>query len=189
MEYQAKAKKGLVQQGWKDSHDSVFHRDGSLASAPIALCEVQAYVFAAKQAAAKVAAAFGLTELARKLERQAETLQERFERDFWDDELSFYVLALDGEKKPCRVRTSNAGHCLWAGIVGQDRADCVAERLLSDELFCGWGIRTVGSGELRYNRMAYHNGSVWPHDNAIVARGFSRYGHQDKSDESIECNV
>ncbi len=181
VEYQAKAKKGLIQQGWKDSYDSVFHRDGSLASAPIALCEVQAYVFAAKGAAAKVASALRLSELAHKLEGQAETLQERFERDFWDDELSFYVLALDGDKKPCRVRTSNAGHCLWGGIAGQDRADCVAEHLLSDELFCGWGIRTVGSGELRYNPMAYHNGSVWPHDNAIIASGLSRYGHKAKA--------
>jgi glycogen debranching enzyme len=178
VEYQAKAKKGLVQQGWKDSHDSIFHSDGTLAEAPIALCEVQAYVFGAKKAAARIASALQKPDLARKLEREALAIQYEFETQFWDDELGTYALALDGQKRPCRVRTSNAGHCLWAGITMPERAARVVETLFSEELFCGWGIRTLGSGEARYNPMAYHNGSVWPHDNALIASGMSRYGYK-----------
>ena len=178
VEYQAKAQRGLVQQGWKDSHDSVFHQDGSLASPPIALCEVQAYVYGAKKAAARIAARFELSELARKLDREVEVLQEQFERQFWDEDLGIYVLALDGEKRPCRVRSSNAGHCLWPGIASQEHASRLSKTLLSENLFCGWGIRTIGSGEVRYNPMSYHNGSVWPHDNAIIASGLARYGYK-----------
>jgi glycogen debranching enzyme len=181
IEYQAKAQKGLVQQGWKDSHDSVFHRDGSLAPAPIALCEVQAYVFGARKAAARIASALQLRDLAQKLEREAEAIRYEFERQFWDDELGTYVLALDGEKKPCRVRTSNAGHCLWTGIASRERAGHLSRTLLADDMFCGWGVRTVASSEVRYNPMAYHNGSVWPHDNALVASGLGRYGHKDEA--------
>jgi glycogen debranching enzyme len=158
----------------------VFYRNGVLASAPIALCEVQAYVFAAKKSAAQMAAALQLPELFRKLAREAEGMRHEFERQFWDDDLGTYVLALDGEKKPCRVRTSNAGHCLWAGIAGQSRADRIVQTLMAEDLFCGWGIRTLGSGEVRYNPMAYHNGSVWPHDNALIAAGFARYGHKNE---------
>lgn len=187
VEYQAKAKKGLVQQGWKDSHDSVFHRDGSLASPPIALCEVQAYVFGAKKAASRIASALQLTDFSLKLELEARTVRDKFERQFWDDELGTYVLALDGEKRPCRVRTSNAGHCLWAGIACQERADRLVKTLLSEELFCGWGIRTLASGEVRYNPMSYHNGSVWPHDNALIASGLGRYGHQAEGLKILEA--
>jgi glycogen debranching enzyme len=181
VEYQAKMQKGLVQQGWKDSHDSVFHSNGVLAAAPIALCEVQAYVFAAKKSAAQMAGALQLPDLFRKLEREAEAIRHEFERQFWDDELETYVLALDGEKKPCRVRTSNAGHCLWAGIADQERARRLVSTLMSDDLFCGWGVRTLGSREVRYNPMAYHNGSVWPHDNALIAGGLARYGYRSEA--------
>lgn len=181
VEYRAKAEKGLIQQGWKDSHDSIFHADGSLADAPIALCEVQAYVYAAKLLAARMAATLGNCELSEKLTREAHALQEKFERDFWDESLGTYVLALDAHKKPCRVLASNAGHCLWAGIASPERAEHVMTTLLSDLLFCGWGIRTVGSNEVRYNPMSYHNGSVWPHDNALVAAGFSRYGYKEEA--------
>ena len=176
VEYCAKGSRGLVQQGWKDSHDSVFHSNGELATAPIALCEVQAYVYGAKTAGSRLAREFGHLELAAKLASQAEILRTRFEQEFWDEELGTYVLALDSRKRPCRVRSSNAGHCLWTGIAGLDRSHILVQTLLSDHLFCGWGIRTLGSGEVRYNPMSYHNGSVWPHDNAIIASGLVRYG-------------
>ena len=181
VEYRAKAEKGLIQQGWKDSHDSVFHHDGSLAVPPIALCEVQAYVYGAKKSAARIAAILGLPALALKFDHEAATLQEKFERQFWDEELGSYVLALDGEKKACRVRSSNAGHCLWTGIASEEHAGRLAQTLLSENSFCGWGIRTIGSSEVRYNPMSYHNGSVWPHDNAIIASGLARYGHKQEA--------
>ncbi len=187
VEYQAKGRKGLVQQGWKDSHDSVFHRDGSLAGAPIALCEVQGYVFAAKKAAAQIALGLRLFDLAQKLNQAAETLSGAFDREFWDEDLGTYVLALDGEKRPCRVRSSNAGHCLWAGIAHQQRADRLAVTLLAEDLFCGWGVRTLSSSEVRYNPMAYHNGSVWPHDNALIASGLGRYGHKSEALKILEA--
>jgi glycogen debranching enzyme len=175
VEYFRRSPKGLVQQGWKDSHDSVFHSDGKLAEGPIALCEVQAYVYAAKNGIAEAALALGHTGRAADLQREARELQERFERAFWCEELSTYGLALDGEKKLCRVRTSNAGHCLFAGIASREHAARTAETLLSIDSFSGWGIRTVSSNEIRYNPMSYHNGSVWPHDNALIASGMGRY--------------
>jgi glycogen debranching enzyme len=176
IEYRAQSERGLIQQGWKDSYDSVFHKDGTLASPSIALCEVQAYVYGARKAASRIATQLGLLELAQTLDRMAERLKEKFESEFWDDELGTYFLALDGEKKACRVRSSNAGHCLWTGIASPEHASRLAKSLLSEDLFCGWGIRTLGSGEVRYNPMSYHNGSVWPHDNAIIASGLARYG-------------
>jgi glycogen debranching enzyme len=175
VEYYRHAADGLVHQGWKDSHDSVFHADGSLAEGPIALCEVQGYVYAAKMAAAELAAILNHPEMAARWVRQAEDLRERFERAFWCDELSTYALALDGKKRPCRVRTSNPGHCLFTGIASHDRAARVGNTLLADSSFCGWGVRTVASGEVRYNPMSYHNGSVWPHDNSIIGAGLARY--------------
>src|SRR4029077_6357262 len=110
---------------------------------------------------------------------QAEALRQRFEEVFWCEDLSTYALALDGKKRPCRVRTSNAGQCLFTGIVGPERAKRVAQTLLSEDSFSGWGIRTVAASEARYNPMSYHNGSIWPHDNALIAHGFTRYGLQD----------
>jgi len=179
VEYFRRSSSGLVHQGWKDSPDSVFHSDGTLAESPIALCEVQGYVYAARCAAAKLAAALGLTELAEELKHRAQGLKEKFERSFWCEDLSTYVLALDGKKRPCYVRTSNAGHCLFTGIAGPERAKRVAETLLSQELFSGWGIRTLASSEVRYNPMSYHNGSIWPHDNALIAYGLARYGFKE----------
>jgi glycogen debranching enzyme len=181
IEYKAKSQKGLTQQGWKDSHDSVFYRDGVLAAPPIALCEVQAYAYGAKKAAARIASYLGFSDLAEVLERKAGRLREQFEREFWDNELGCYVLALDGEKKPCRVRSSNAGHCLWTGIASEEHAARMAKTLMHEDYFCGWGIRTLASGEVRYNPMSYHNGSVWPHDNAIIASGLARYGYKDEA--------
>jgi glycogen debranching enzyme len=181
VEYQARSEKGLIHQGWKDSHDAVFHSDGTLADAPIALCEVQAYVYGARLAAARIAESFGQTLLAQKQNRQAQSLQKRFESEFWDDNLGSYVLALDANKKPCRVLTSNAGQALFTGIVSPERAARLATILLDENLFCGWGIRTVASNEIRYNPMSYHNGSVWPHDNSLIAAGLARYGYKEQA--------
>jgi glycogen debranching enzyme len=176
IEYMRTSPQGLIQQGWKDSHDSISHADGSLVRGPIALCEVQGYAYAAKRAAAALAAALGNADMAARLLKQARELQERFERAFWCDDLSTYALAMDGDKRPCRVRSSNPGHCLMAGIADPERARRTAGTLLNASSFSGWGVRTLADGEVRYNPMSYHNGSVWPHDNALIAYGFARYG-------------
>lgn len=176
VEYARRTKRGLVNQGWKDSSDSVFHANGELAEGPIALCEVQGYVYAARRAAANLARSMGDGGMADRFSAQAEEIRRAFEQTFWSEDLGTYVLALDGEKRPCEVRSSNAGHCLWAGIASPDRAARVAANLLDATSFSGWGIRTVASGTRRYNPMAYHNGSIWPHDNALIAAGFARYG-------------
>jgi glycogen debranching enzyme len=176
VEYARRTPRGLAQQGWKDSQDSVFHADGEMAEGPIALCEVQAYVYAARRAAAELAEALGDPARAAALREQAERLQLQFEEAFWSEELSTYALALDGHKRPCLVRTSNAGHCLWTGIASTARARRTAGTLLAGDSFTGWGIRTLSAAERRYNPMSYHNGSIWPHDNAILAAGFARYG-------------
>jgi glycogen debranching enzyme len=175
VEYSRRSKHGLIHQGWKDSHDAVFHSDGSLAEPPIALCEVQSYVYAAKLEASGLAELFGDEPIARQLKKQADSLRQRFEEAFWCEDLSTYALALDGNKRPCRVLTSNAGHCLFAGIATEEHARRVATTLTDDESFSGWGVRTVASSESRYNPMSYHNGSVWPHDNSLIAAGFARY--------------
>jgi len=169
-------KKGLRNQGWKDSHDSVFHSDGTLAEGPIALCEVQGYRYAALLDAALLARVLKKPDLPLRLEAQALELKENFNRHFWDEELGTYVLALDGGKRPCRVSTSNAGHTLFTGIAEPERARRIAEAMTREPLFSGWGIRTVSASEVLYNPMSYHNGSVWPHDNALIAAGMSRYG-------------
>jgi glycogen debranching enzyme len=176
LEYARRCSNGLIQQGWKDSYDSVFHADGSLAEPPIALCEVQGYAFAAWRAAATLAAARGEQTLAREWEVRAERLRASFEERFWCEDLGTYALALDGKKRPCRVRTSNAAHALFSAIAPPERARLVASSLMSDASFAGWGVRTVAAGEARYNPMSYHNGSIWPHDNAIAAVGLARYG-------------
>lgn len=176
VEYGRKSEDGLINQGWKDSHDSVFHADGTLAQGPIALVEVQGYVYAARLAAADIARRLGFAEKAHPLKAKAAALRKRFDTHFWDEELETYVLALDADRKPCRVRTSNAGHALFTGIALPSRAAQVARTLTGSASFSGWGVRTVAAGEARYNPMSYHNGSVWPHDNALVALGFARYG-------------
>jgi glycogen debranching enzyme len=176
VEYARRSPTGLVHQGWKDSSDSVMHEDGTLADAPIALCEVQGYVFEARRQGARLATLLGLDDRARVLARQAKELRERFERAFWSDDLATYALALDGTKRSCQVRASNAGHCLFTGIAHPARARRVAETLMGEAFFTGWGIRTLAADEVRYNPMSYHNGSIWPHDNAIIGAGFARYG-------------
>jgi glycogen debranching enzyme len=176
VEYRRATEQGLANQGWKDSFDAVFHADGRLAEGHIALCEVQGYVFAAKRLLARVARRLGFEDRASKLDAEAEFLRERFEQAFWCEELGTYALALDGGKEQCRVRTSNAGQLLFTGIVREDRARRVASDLMSQKFFSGWGIRTVARGEARYNPMSYHDGSIWPHDNALIVLGFARYG-------------
>lgn len=181
VEYQRVSSAGLIQQGWKDSWDSVFHADGSMAEGPIALCEVQGYVYAAKRHAAKMAEALGEFSLAEDLEKQAAELQINFQRDFWSEDLSCYALALDGKKQPCLVPSSNAGQCLFTGIASPEHAGRMAKELLSPQFFSGWGIRTIPKGTARYNPMAYHNGSIWPHDNSLIALGLAHYGETKKA--------
>ena len=185
VEYSRRSKDGLVQQGWKDSNDSVFHADGRLAEGPIALCEVQGYVYAAKRGAAHLALVLGDRSKSSALESQAATLRNRFDEAFWCDEISTYALALDGKKRRCSVRTSNPGHCLYTGIASTDHAFRVAHSLLKKECFSGWGIRTVATGEARYNPLSYHNGSVWPHDNALIAAGLAGYGFKEMAGEIL----
>ncbi len=179
IEYSRQHESGLVNQGWKDSHDSVFHADGRLADGPIALCEVQGYVYAAKRYGAIIALELKKTTTAASLEQAADQLRRQFEDDFWCDELSTYALALDGEKRPCRIKSSNAGQVLFSGIADAERAALVADGLLGGDMFSGWGIRTLSTSEARYNPMSYHNGSVWPHDNALIGIGLARYGHTE----------
>jgi glycogen debranching enzyme len=176
VEYQRASEQGLANQGWKDSYDAIFHADGTLAEGYIALAEVQGYVFAAKQLAARCALRLGKRDRAAQLIDAATALAERFEEAFWCEDLGTYALALDGAKRPCKVRTSNAGQLLFSGMIREDRARKVANDLLRPHFFSGWGIRTVAHGEVRYNPMSYHDGSIWPHDNALIALGLARYG-------------
>jgi glycogen debranching enzyme len=176
VEYDRQTDQGLANQGWKDSHDAVFHANGRLAKGPIALAEVQGYVFMAKRLAARAARRLGRTVLADALDSQAMTLAARFDDAYWMPAFGTYALALDGDKRPCAVQTSNAGQVLLTGIAPRERAIAVAECLMRPAFFSGWGIRTVSQEEPRYNPMSYHNGSIWPHDNALIALGFARYG-------------
>ncbi|RYC32367.1 amylo-alpha-1,6-glucosidase [Lichenibacterium minor] len=183
LEYARADETGLQNQGWKDSQDAVFHADGSLAEGPIALVEVQGYAYAARHGGARMAEALGFGERAAALRGQAEAMRDRFDAAFWCDEIGMYAIALDGAKKPCRVRTSNAAHVLWTGIVKPERAARIAAEVVSPKFLSGWGVRTVAVGEPRYNPMSYHNGSVWPHDNALIAWGLARTGQA----EAAEC--
>jgi glycogen debranching enzyme len=176
LDYDRRAEKGLANQGWKDSGDAIFHADGRLATGPIALVEVQAYVYAALEGGAEMARALGAGARAENLATASRQLRRRFDAAFWCEEIGSYALALDGGRKPCRVRTSNAGHALFAGICEPARAARLAATLMSEEHFSGWGIRTLATSERRYNPMSYHNGSIWPHDNGLIAMGLARYG-------------
>jgi glycogen debranching enzyme len=174
---------GLANQGWKDSFDAISHADGTLARAPIALCEVQSYVHAAYSSIADVAQRLGRSALAARLEERAALLRSRFMRDFWLEHEGAVALALDAEGRPCRVMSSNAGHCLITGLLDGEKAEALAERLMSEEMFTGWGVRTLSSSERRYNPMSYHNGSLWPHDNALIAAGLA---HNRKRQYAIQ---
>src|SRR5690606_34813747 len=179
VEYIHKAENGLTNQGWKDSFDSIMYEDGRLADPPIALCEVQSYVYGAKMYAATLASQLDENTLSLTLAREAATLKINFNQKFWDEELACFVLALDGKKRPCRVISPNAGHCLFTKIADDDKALLLADTLLRPNMFSGWGIRTLSSDSARYNPLSYHNGSIWPHDNALIAFGLSKYGLQN----------
>ena len=181
VEYRRRSRKGLRNQGWKDSDDAVTFADGSLAEGSIALAEVQGYVFDAKRRMAHIYHALGNPERGRTLEREAHRLRRRFNKAFWMPEQGYYAVALDGRKRQVDGITSNPGHCLWSGIVDDDKAPKVAERLVAPDMFNGWGIRTLSSDMARYNPETYHNGSVWPHDNSIIAAGLARYGFAEEA--------
>jgi glycogen debranching enzyme len=176
VEYQRRSVDGLSNQGWKDSRDSIMHADGSLAEGPIALCEVQAYVYGARAGLARVARQLGRDARAAELEAEAERMRSAFAAAYWCEELSTYAIALDGDKRVCRVRSSNAGHALLTGLAQPEHAAAIGRTLLSADHFSGWGVRTLAASSPRYNPMSYHDGSVWPHDNALIAAGLARYG-------------
>ncbi len=175
-EYQTRSDKGYENMGWKDAGDAVLYPDGSPVKGPKALCELQGYVFDAKRRAAECVDYLGDPDLAANLRREAADLQQRFEERFWCEDLGYYAYALDGDKKPVKTIASNAGHLLWSGIVRPDRAERVVRRLREPDMWSGWGIRTLSARHPAYNPFSYQNGSVWPHDNGIIAMGFKRYG-------------
>ncbi len=185
VEYERRTPGGLVNQGWKDSSDGIRDRHGRLASTPIALAEVQGYVFDAKVRLARLARLRGEGELADRLAADARTLQGRFEDAFWSADQACYAMALDGDKRQADAIGSNAGHCLWSGIATPDRARRVVDRLMAPDMFSGWGIRTYASGQPGYNPIGYHLGTVWPHDVSLIAAGFKRYGHHEEANRLV----
>ena len=187
LEYAPNTQKGHLVQSWKDSFDSQSHRDGSLAQGAIAVCEVQGYAYMAYQCAAAFYRALGQTNQAEAWESRAQALRDLFHQKFWLPELKTYAAGLDGQKKPMAILTSNPGHLLWSGIVPEEVAPQLVETLFSEALFSGWGVRTLGAGEVRYNPLSYHNGSVWPHDNALLIGGLVRYGFYEEALRAMEA--
>jgi glycogen debranching enzyme len=181
VEYERRSPRGLLNQGWKDSSDAIRDRTGAAAHAPIALAEVQGYVFDAKRRLAQLARVRGETELAARLDSEAEALAARFEAAFWVEDQRYYAMALDGDKRQFDAIASNAGQCLWSGIVAPERARDVVDQLLRPSMFSGWGVRTFAAGQPGYNPIGYHTGTVWPHDTSLIAAGFKRYGFDDAS--------
>jgi glycogen debranching enzyme len=178
VEYRRRSSRGLVNQSWKDSGDSQLFHDGRMADAPIAPCEVQGYVYDAKRRLAELAReVWRERELAERLDREADDLRRRFDRAFWcESRGGYYALALDADKQRVDSLTSNIGHLLWSGIVPPERVDAIVDQLMGEELWSGWGVRTMSAGDAGYNPLAYHNGTVWPHDNSLIAWGLARYG-------------
>lgn len=187
VEYARKTERGLINQGWKDSWDGITFADGTIAEAPIALAEVQGYVYAAYLARAELAEAVGDAATAAEYRTKAAVLKERFNETFWLADKGWFAVGLDRDKRPIDSLTSNIGHCLWSGIVDDDKARSVADHLLSDAMFSGWGIRTLASSMAAYNPLSYHNGSVWPHDNALCAAGLMRYGFIEEAHAVVEA--
>jgi len=177
--YRRAAQTGLANQGWKDSHDAVFHADGSIPPGPIALVEVQGYVFAAFRGMAELARRRGEPDLAARWLERSETVRQAVEQRFWMEDVGYYAMAIDGEGRPCRIRTSNVGHLLFVGLPSAERAARVIETMLAGRFYTGWGLRTLADDEFGFNPMSYHNGSIWPHDTAICAVGMARYGARD----------
>jgi glycogen debranching enzyme len=189
VEYQRATPQGLANQGWKDSWDAIRFADGRLAEPPIALCEVQAYVYGAYIARSHFALQVGDAEAFQRYRRRARDLRARFNEDFWLEDEGTYALGLDAAKRPIDAVTSNAGHCLWTGIAEPDRAARVVQRLVAPDMFSGWGVRTLATTMAAYNPVSYHNGSVWPHDNALCAAGAARYGHVEEALQIIEAQL
>jgi glycogen debranching enzyme len=185
VEYKRRSGGGLDNQGWKDSFDGILHEDGSIAEAPIALAEVQGYVYDAKRRTASVARALGHTDIAEQLEHEATILKQRYNDDFWMNDLNTYAVGLDGNKNQIRSVTSNPGHGLWSGIVDDVKAPRLARRLLAPDMLSGWGMRTLSALNPGYDPIGYHTGTVWPHDNSIIAHGLMRYGFVDESNRLI----
>ena len=185
IEYQRATDRGLVNQGWKDSFDGINFATGDLAQPPIALAEVQGYAYAAFLARAHFAREAGDVDLARHWSERARRLKQHFNESFWLPDRGYFAIALDAEKRQVDALASNMGHCLWTGIVDQDKAASVAHHLMSPEMFTGFGVRTLASTMGAFNPMSYHNGSVWPHDNAIVAAGLMRYGFVDEAQRIV----
>jgi glycogen debranching enzyme len=186
VEYQKRSPKGLDNQGWKDSWNGVVHPDGTLARGPIALVEVQGYVYQAKSRLARLATDLGDPELSSRLEREAAELKERFNRDFWLESEGYFAFALDGDKKPVPTITSNPGHCLWSRIVDQEKAARVAGKLMTPALSSGWGVRTLATRQQAFDPLGYHTGTVWPHDNALIAHGLKLYGFDEEAMKVID---
>ena len=186
IEYRRRSPRGLENQGWKDSRDAIQFPDGEEAEAPIALVEVQGYAYQAKVDTARLARDLGEEDLADRLEKEAAELKERFNRDFWVGEKSFFALALDGKKKRVPTVTSNPGHCLWSRIIDEEHAPKVVQRLMSSGLSSGWGIRTVASRQRAYDPIGYHTGSIWPHDNGLIAHGMKRYGFDREARQVLD---
>ena len=185
VEYERRSERGLINQGWKDSHDGIRDRNGRSARAPIALAEVQGYVYDAKRRMAGLARLRDETELAERLDHDADALRDKFNEAFWIPDQRYYAMALDADKKPSDAIGSNAGHCLWSGIASPEHARDVAQRLLSPELFSGWGVRTYASGQPGYNPIGYHTGTVWPHDTSLIAAGLKRYGFHEEANRLV----
>ena len=183
IEYQSSSKKGLINQGWKDSGDAIVNADGSLARPPISLVEVQGYVYSAKVSLADLYERTGERDRAEQLRSEADELRARFNRDFWLEDKAFYALALQADHKPAAVISSNPGQALWSGIVDPEKAHRTVQRLMAPDMFNGWGIRTLSEQERRYNPIGYHLGTVWPHDNSLIASGFRRYGFDKEACE------
>lgn len=182
VDYAGRYEGGLVNQGWKDSGTSIVNDDGSLATPPIALCEVQAYAYRAWRSAARIYGVLGEDARREELMRRAADLQKRFERDYWSDRLGCYVLALQKKKRRCEVVASNTGQVLWGGIASSQHAARVAKRIMQPDMFSGWGIRTLSTTSADYNPLSYHLGSVWPHDTSLIVGGLRRYGHDDAAE-------
>lgn len=185
VEYQRRSSRGLANQGWKDSWDAIMHRDGELAKAPIALCEVQGYVYEAKYRMSSLLRTFGDTKTADRLKREASEMAKRFERAFWMPSRGFYALALDHEKRQVQVISSNPGQLLFTRILGQERARTITQRFMRPDMFSGWGWRTMSSEEKVFNPLSYHRGSVWPHDNSIIAHGMALYEFRDAANQVV----
>jgi len=179
VEFLCRSPRGLANQGWKDSWDANMHVDGKLAETPIALCEVQGYVYEAKYRMASIMRTFGENRIADKLKRDVADLARRFDRTFWMPQRGFYAMALDGRKQQVQVISSNPGHLLFTRMIPQDRARAVTQRLVQPDMFSGWGCRTISQDERVFNPLSYHRGSVWPHDNSIAAHGMALYEFRD----------